>query len=218
MKPQIHKFLLGEAQRLEKAGKANYSVNADLRYLRALFNYGIDDLEVLDINPTRRIKFYPIEKKLKYIPPDEDIEAVFNEATPSQKKLLVFVDLSGCRISEALRATSDDIDTRMDLLTLWKRKKKFSDLTPRRIPLPPELRDYGGVGRLFPEWCAYPYFLRNICDRLKIKRFGWHAFRHRKASLLASKNIPLVEIMHLLGHDNIEVTQQYLRLLGFTKY
>jgi integrase len=46
----------------------------------------------------------------------------------------------------------------------------------------------------------------------------WHAFRHRKASIMAQNNVPLIEIMNFLGHDNIEVTQNYLRLLGYTKY
>jgi len=38
--------------------------------------------------------------------------------------------------------------------------------------------------------------------------------RHRKASIMASENISLINIMEFLGHDNIEVTQKYLRILG----
>jgi integrase len=63
-----------------------------------------------------------------------------------------------------------------------------------------------------------PQFLSDICKKIGVKPFGWHSFRHRKASIMAQNNIPLVEIMNYLGHDNIEVTQGYLRLLGYTKY
>lgn len=125
---------------------------------------------------------------------------------------------TACRISEAIRATGDDIDLSMELLTLWTRKKKNSDLTPRRIPLPESIKDYKCEGRLFPEYSDRPAFIGDLCHRSGIKIFGWHAFRHRKASLMAQRNIPLVEIMNYLGHESIDVTQRYLRLLGYTKY
>ena len=57
-KGMIHQFLLDEATRLKKAGRDQYETNAQLKYIRALFNYAIDDLEVLEINPTRKLKFY----------------------------------------------------------------------------------------------------------------------------------------------------------------
>jgi integrase len=219
-RPMIHQFLINESKRLKKDGKDNYEVNAELRYIRALFNYAINDLEVLDINPTKNIGFYPIEKKLKYVPPEPDFDLVYDEALPEQKRLITFVKASGCRISEALRAKGADIDLHMDLLTLWTRKKKNSNLTPRRIPLPEVLKSFkcGDDEKLFDGWVKNPMFIGKICKRNKIKVFGWHAYRHRKASLLAKMNMPLVEIMAILGHDNIEVTQIYLRVLGFTKY
>ncbi|MFA6011957.1 MAG: site-specific integrase [Desulfobacteraceae bacterium] len=219
-RPMIHQFLINESKRLKKAGKGNYEVNAELRYIRALFNYAINDLEVLDINPAKKIGFYPIDKKLKYVPSESDFELVYQEAHPQQQGLIMFVKESGCRISEALRAKGSDIDLHMDLLTLWTRKKKNSDLTPRRIPLPDVLREYKCADdeKLFDEWVKNPRFIEKICKKIKIKVFGWHAYRHRKASILAKNNVPLVEIMAILGHDNIEVTQIYLRVLGFSKY
>lgn len=219
-RPMIHQFLLNESKRLSKEGKDNYEVNAQLRYIRALFNYAMNELEVLEVNPTRNIKFYPINKKIKYLPPEDDFDLVYEHALENQKRLIVFVKESGCRISEALRAKGSDIDLNMDLLTLWTRKKKNSNLTPRRIPLPKVLKDYkcGDDEHIFPDWTKNPMFLGKICKRLKIKIFGWHSYRHRKASMLAKANLPLVEIMAILGHDNIEVTQIYLRVLGFSKY
>jgi len=219
-RPMIHQFLINESKRLKKAGKGNYEVNAELRYIRALFNYAINDLEVLDINPAKKIGFYPIDKKLKYVPSESDFELVYQEAHRQQQGLIMFVKESGCRISEALRAKGSDIDLHMDLLTLWTRKKKNSDLTPRRIPLPDVLREYKCADdeKLFDEWVKNPRFIEKICKKIKIKVFGWHAYRHRKASILAKNNVPLVEIMAILGHDNIEVTQIYLRVLGFSKY
>lgn len=214
----MHKHFLNESIRLRKGGKGNYQVNADLKMIRALFNYAMNELEVIDNNPTKNIKPYPVKQKLKYIPSDNDIDLVYSLASTSQKSLIVFVKESACRIGEAIRATGDDIDLDMNLLTLWTRKKKNSDLVPRRIPLHPDLKKMGKEGRLFPEWSDRPNFLDKHCKKAGIKPFGWHAFRHRKASIMAQNNVPLIEIMNYLGHENIEVTQNYLRLLGYTKY
>lgn len=214
----MHRFFLKEASRLKEEGKGNHEVNSEIRYIRALFNYAIDELEVINTNPTRKIKFYPIDKKLKYIPLDVAMDWVYESSLNHQRRLITFVKDSGARISEALRATGEDIDTDMNLLTLWTRKKRNSDLTPRRIPLPESIKEMKKNGLLFPEWKKQPRFIEELCKRLEIKVYGWHAYRHRLASIMASKNIPLVEIMTILGHDNIEVTQKYLRLLGFTRY
>jgi integrase len=161
----------------------------------------------------RKFKFYPIDKKLKYIPPDEDIEKAIKFLLPHQIDLLIFCRDTACRISEALRATGNDIDEKAGLLTLWTRKKKHGDLTPRRIPLPETIKKR--PGKLFTEWTGYPRFLEDACAKAKILPFGWHSLRHRKASIMASQGIPINEIQHYLGHESILVTQQYLQLLGY---
>jgi site-specific recombinase XerD len=43
----------------------------------------------------------------------------------------------------------------------------------------------------------------------------WHNLRHKYASELCRKGVPLFEIMNLLGHSNLKTTQNYLQLLGF---
>ncbi|WP_319526157.1 tyrosine-type recombinase/integrase [uncultured Desulfosarcina sp.] len=215
-RPMVHKYLLSESVRLREAGKDNFEVNAQLRYIRALFGYAINELEVLDINPTRKLKFYPTVKKLKYIPQDSDIDKVCCACWEHQQKLIIFCLESGCRVSEALRATDNDIDLDMGLLTLWTRKKRDSHLTYRRIPLPERLRPYkDGKGRLFKEWREYPRFLEKTCREIGVKPFGFHAFRHRYASLLARDRLPLTTIQACLGHDSAVTTAKYLQALGF---
>ena len=214
-RPVIHEHLLSESQRLNKEGKDNYQVNYDLKMIRALFNYGINELDVLDHNPTKKLKPYPVDKNLKYIPPQKDLSLVYSMADEEEQLLILFVKESACRISEALRATGDDIDLEMNLLTLWTRKKKYSNLVPRRIPLPPALREFKKDGRLFPRWKERPRFLDKLCGKAGIKKYGWHAYRHLKASLMANQKVPIMEIKNYLGHESLEVTQTYLHLLGY---
>ena len=49
-----------------------HAANKDLRYLRALFNYGIKRKLISD-NPSDGIAFLPEEKKKRYVPPKEDV-------------------------------------------------------------------------------------------------------------------------------------------------
>lgn len=213
-RPMIHSYLLKESNRLATGKKDNYQVNAELKMIKALFNYAINDLEVMDINPTRKIKKYPINHKLKYIPKGCEIIRILNEANERQRELIIFALETGCRIGEALRATGEDMDLRNNIMVLWTRKKKGGNLTPRRIPLP-DIRHLKREGKLFPEWTGYPKFLDKICVRLKMRTFGWHAFRHRKASLMAKEGKPLTTIQNFLGHESAVVTSKYLHSLGY---
>lgn len=213
-RPKINDFLLSEVRRCKKAGQDNYTVNLKIKHLKALFNYAIDELECLGKNPASKLKFYPVKKNVKYIPPFEDIEKVCEVLLPHQRNFYLFCFYTGCRASEALRTTGDDINEEIGLLTLWTRKKKYSDLTPRRINLPDEVIEMYKRDRLFPEWTEYPRFLERACRTVGVKLFGFHAFRHRKASMMAKVGIPINEIQHYLGHESILVTQRYLHLLG----
>ena len=52
------------AQRLKISPDA---VNKTIRYLKALFNWG-KDREYIDHSPLERIRFVPVEKRMKYVP------------------------------------------------------------------------------------------------------------------------------------------------------
>ena len=45
------------------------------------------------------------------------------------------------------------------------------------------------------------------------KAFAFHGIRHLTASLLAERNIPLVEIQHHLRHDHLSTTERYIHQL-----
>jgi len=213
----IHKYLLGEAERLKKAGKGFYTVNSDLRLIRALFNFSIDELEVLEDNPTRKLKFYSIDQKVKYIPPNQHTQMLLDWLEPEQCRLLTFLMDSGARISEAIRATGGDIDDENGLLKLWTRKKRYSNLSFRFIPLSPRISRLKREGKLF-SYTQRPRFLDRACRELGIPLIGFHAYRHLYAIRLALSNTPLALISQYLGHDQATTTQIYLRGLGYSNF
>ena len=130
-----------------------------LRSLKACFNYGLNVHELRGTNPVNHIKLYPVDKKLKYIPTDEEVEAVKSKLNSKQVELFKFVEETGCRINEAVNLMHEDITD--GLVTLYTRKSKNSDLTPRRIPRPTCLKR-DGKGKCFEEWDSYPRFLEGF--------------------------------------------------------
>ncbi|MFC1574150.1 tyrosine-type recombinase/integrase [Candidatus Latescibacterota bacterium] len=212
---EINDFLNNFSIDLKQRGKTQHQVNAMLRNLKALFSWGIKIYDLNIKNPCSGLDYFPIEIKLKYIPPEEEIDAVKNVLVDYQVFLIDFVDQTACRVNEAIRFRYEDIDG--ELITLWTHKAKNSNLTPRRIPKPPCLNGKKGKGRVFPQWSDYPQFLGLTVSKLGFKHWGFHNLRHRRASIWASQNMPIYEIMQRLGHTNMSTTMKYLQLLGYTR-
>lgn len=213
---EIKKFEVAEivnsySEDLRKRKKTQHKANAMLRIFKATFFYGIN-LYDLDIkNPCIGLKMNSVDKKLKYIPSDADIEAVIALCNERQKLLIRFVRDTGCRIQEALNLTTEA--THSDFIVLYTHKSRNSDLTPRKVPIPDCINGFKWKGRLFAEWTSHPRFLEDKVKELKQQRWNWHNLRHRYASRLSKEGRPLFEIMCLLGHSNLSTTQGYLQLL-----
>lgn len=209
----IENFLSNESIALKQKNKDNYSVNAMLRSYKALFYYAIDVKDVEMKNPCKRIAPFPIKKKIKYIPPDGDIDAVMNICTREQKFLLSFILETGARINEPLKMLGKDVLP--DKIILYTKKSKNSDLVPRKLPLPECLKGktFKADKRVFPWWSEDPKFLAKKIKKLGQEPWGFHSLRHRRASLWNKEKKTIFDIMVLLGHSSLRTTQLYLQML-----
>lgn len=212
-KSQIEDLLLVTSKNQQVKGLDNYTVNAMINTYNALFNYIIDKHDLNIKNPCKGINKYPIKKKFKYIPSDRDIEAVRKLCDKDQLLLIDFVKDTGCRISEALRVTGNDILE--NYIVLYTKKSRNSDLVPRKVPKPICIRNtkINSDSLLFSRWCDVPRFLEDKVRELNQRNWSWHNLRHRFASKLSKEGKPLFEIMSLLGHSNLKTTQNYLQML-----
>lgn len=213
-KTDIEKLLLQTSERLQEEGKDNYVVNAMIRNYRALFNYVIDTYDDLNYkNPMRKIDFFSIEKKLKYIPTDKEINAVLKICDKEQKRLILFIKETGARINECLNLKGCDVLEKE--IVLYTRKSKNSNRVPRKLPSPKCLKglSFKSDELVFGKWSEQPKFLERKIKRLKLNQWGFHNLRHRRASIWSKEGKPIFEIMNLLGHSNITTTQKYLQLL-----
>ena len=57
------------------------------------------------------------------------------------------------------------------------------------------------------------HWFPRICKKAGVEPFGFHGIGHLFASILASQNVPLVEIQHMLRHTSLSTTQRYIHRL-----
>ena len=212
-KSDLNKLFIEESEKLNKNGQDNYKVNAMIRVYKALYNHVINGHDLNIKNPLIGIKSLPIQKKLKYIPNDNDIKNVQLICNHQQNLLIDFVKETGARISEALRFKGSDLFD--DYIVLYTSKSKDSNVVPRKVPRPLCLKEIRlkHDELLFNQWIEKPKFLSKKVSLLLQRPWNWHNLRHRYASKLSKEGKPLFEIMLLLGHSQIKTTQGYLQLL-----
>lgn len=225
-----------QAYLIARSKVSAYTANKDLRYLRALFNFGIKQ-GLVKTNPTLGMEFMPVEKKIKYIPTKEDVAKVLLVADPDTQDYLVAIKETMARMGEINRLTWDDVDFDRRTVVLYTRKKRGGHLTPRKIPMTTRL--YGMLSKRYKNrdkakpwvfWSRYwsrkadgfaegPYQHRKnlmavLCQRAGVRHFGFHALRHFGASVLERANIPIGSIQRILGHENRTTTEIYLHSIG----
>ena len=232
----VQKYLI---QRSRKTSP--YTANKELRYLRSLFNFGVNPKRRwVQTNPTNGIDFFPVEKKVKYIPSKKDVLNVILEADPEVQDYLWTIVFSMGRMSEINRLTWDDVDFRNRCIILYTRKKRGGHLTPRKVPMSEKLFEilhhrYEKRDKEKPwvfwhrywsskrsRWVEGPFIerkkiMRTLCRKVGVRYFRYHALRHFGASLLDSANVPIGSIQRILGHENRATTEIYLHSIGNTE-
>lgn len=213
-----------------------YTANKDLRYLRAAFNFGVKK-KFTENNPTDGVEFFPVNKPKKYVPPLEDIELVLSAAAPKVRDYLIVVFETLARVGEVNALVWDDVDFGKRIVTLYTRKKRGGNRTPRSVFMTGRLFDvlsrmHAGRDASKP-WVFWgkswdraekrfvegPYGYRQdllveLCQKAGVRHFSFHALRHAGASLMDSLNIPIGTIQRILGHENRTTTEIYLHSVG----
>jgi integrase len=226
----IQEFMLKRHRVSESAA------NKDLRYLRTLFNHGVQRRWISD-NPTKGIAFFPVEKTMKYVPSQSDVQKVLMTADQRIQDYLWTLIATMARMGEINRLTWPDVDFVARTVTLYTRKKRGGHLTPRKIPMTNGLYALlSGLHKTRDEskpwvfwhrywsrkertWIEGPFQVRSkimttLCKKAGVKYFRFHALRHFGASVLDNAGVSLGAIQRILGHENRKTTQDYLHSVG----
>ena len=221
---------------LERGKVSPYVANMEIRYLRATFNFG-KKRKWISSNPVDGIGFLPVEKRIKHVPPPEDIDKLTAVADPDTQDYLWALRETMGRMSEINRMTWEDVNLEDGYVALYTRKKKGGNLTPRKVWMTDKLaevlsRRYANRDKSKPWvfWHTYwsskmgeklqgPYqdrkkFMKTLCRKAGVRYFRFHALRHSGASVMDNNNVPIGTIQKILGHENRSTTEIYLHSIG----
>jgi integrase len=221
---------------LDRSRLSAQTANKEIRYLRATFNFG-KKKKWTSTNPTEGLEFLPVEKKVKYLPPQEDIEKVITAADVDTQDYLWAIHDTMARVSEINRLCWDDVAFQEKCILLYTRKKKGGHLTPRKIPMTQRLAEilsrrseerkpdmpwvfwHRYWSRKAGKWCEGPFgdrkkFMKTLCRKVGVRYFRFHALRHSGASVMDNNNVPIGAIQRILGHENRKTTEIYLHSIG----
>ena len=227
---------MAQAFLIKRSKVSAFTANKNLRFLRALFNFGIKQ-GLVKVNPTQGLEFMPEAKKIKYIPSKEDVAKVLLAAEPDTQDYLVAIQETLARMGEINRLTWEDVDLDRKTVVLYTRKKKGGHLTPRKVPMTTKVynmldkryknRDQTKAwvfwGRHWSTTAAGfvegPYkdrkkIMGTLCRKVGVRYFRFHALRHYGASVMERANVPIGSIQRILGHENRSTTEIYLHSMG----
>ncbi|MBS4008064.1 MAG: tyrosine-type recombinase/integrase [Clostridium sp.] len=192
--------------------------------LRALYSFACKK-GLTEKNIAASMDFMRMPKKERnYLSPQE-VETIAEAIhSPLIKLMVTFLFNTGLRISECLNLTLEDVDLEKRTIHVRQGKGRKDRLVPINNTLYGLLLDYrenwrdGYASDFFfatrkTGKISYTYVngtLRNTARKLGIKKpVSCHILRHSFASALVQKNVGLVEIQKLLGHESLAVTSIY---------
>jgi len=222
-----------------KTRQSNHNYNVHRKEIRALFNFAINHLEIINYNPVRKLEVMPHTPAKKHIPAEEEVLRLIMAADPETERPLIQVILHTLgRIDEVLRLTWEDVNFDKHTVTLYTRKRKDGAFEPDELPMNEDL--YQVLWDLWQrrkqnQWVFFnektgtrfnkrPKMMRSLCirafapnlkgkDKAKYEGplFGFHDIRHFMASFLADRKKQSTKtISKLLRHKNTRTTEIYL--------
>lgn len=213
-----------------------YTANKDLRYLRSTFNYGVRK-NMITINPTEGLEFFPVENNVKFVPSSEDIDKVIDVADADTQDYLWTIRETMARVSEINQLLWEDVSLKGRFVILYTRKKRGGHRTPRKVPMTQKLYEVlkSRYEKRDPDkpwvfWHRYwsrkkgcfvegPFgdrkkVMKRLCDKAGVRYFRFHPIRHSGASIMDGNNVPIGAIQRILGHENRKTTEIYLHSIG----
>ena len=215
-----------QKQSKERSGNA---ANKDRKNLAAAYSWAVKFLSFPPSNPFLQIPRQGEARSPRRVPTLAEFWQVYEAATPGQDRRMLLVYLySGARRSELFRLRWDDVDFEQGRIRLYTMKTKDGSFRADWVYLTDEamqaLREQrkgcecsaslvfcdpatGGAFHARIQW------LRRLCVRAGVERFGHHGIRHLCATILAARGVPLVDIQRHLRHENLTTTQRYIHHL-----
>ncbi|MDR2548737.1 MAG: site-specific integrase [Desulfobulbus sp.] len=219
-----------ETQAEQRSGNA---ANKQRKNLKAAWRWGVRFFGLPRDNPFDLVQRFAEVRSQRAVPTLEDFWRVYEVAESYQDKLMLLFCLhTGARRDEVFRLLWKDVNFSSRKVCLRTRKNELGEWKAFWLPLTTDLermlcehkRTTGLLRYVFlnqcdidqQKWVPFLYrqhWLKRLCFRAGVQQFGFHGIRHLFASILAGKNVPLVEIQKMLRHGSVTTTARYIHSL-----
>ena len=222
--------------------RSGYAANKDRKNLVAGWNWGMKYMKPTLPGPNPcLVDRMPEQRQPRYVPPEEDFWKVYEVAEGQDRVMLTAFLHLAARRGELFRLTWSDVDFGNKIVCLWTRKRTDGSYEYDWLPMTTELRtslrwwwehrpikDQPNVflcldkTEFSKDYYGKPFkyrlqFMRRLCDRAGVKRFGFHAIRHLSASILYHLGYGVAVIQPILRHKSPNTTEKYLKSLGLER-
>ncbi len=178
--------------------------------------------ELIERNPIANVGTIKVPKKKKKTYTPVDMELLFKHCRNLRDRAIIhFLQTTGCRVSEMTELNRDQIDLQnQECIVHGKGDKErvvyFDSVTAMileeylngRTDDNPALFAGKGAKRLQPG--GVRNMLKKIAKDAGVEHVHPHKFRRTLATELARHGMPIQEVSHLLGHEKLDTTMQYV--------
>lgn len=202
--------------------------------LLAAWTWGINFIDSFpqENSPFAKVKPFNSQKQDRYVPPEADIIKVLHQAKGQDLIMLLVAYFTGARRGEIFRLSWQDINLETGKIRLSDRKAGNGQGRIRWLQMHEELvkallwwkeNRPCQVDNVFMQiqsesTLGQPYTQRNrfmisLCEKAKVKPFGFHAIRHKSASITFTQ-FGLNAAQILMGHYRSTTTDIYTKSAG----
>lgn len=208
--------------------RAPKTVNQYIQFIRAVYNFAIEEEIYTGTNPTKGIKEQKVDNKRERFLTVNEVKNLL-EAVRGDAYLYLFTLLSlatGGRLNTIMEITKKDIDLEHDMITLKDIKNndtyggfvdtRLKDILEERMKfLNPNDKIVNMNSRTLRRKMSTiltKLFNENLESDDRKNRVVVHTLRHTFASHLAINGTPIFTIQNLLNHKDIKQTLRYAKL------
>lgn len=201
----------------------NVSINNNRRNLNSYFAF-LEDEDVIDKSPMRKIHHIKEERHVKKPFSDEEVERL-NEAavTPKERAVLAFLNTTACRVGELVGVKIEDVDMQerevkvfgkggKERVTFFDAKTKLAleeYLATRDDDCPYLFVNAGNGEKHACTTGSIERIISKLGEAAGVENAHPHRFRRTVATRAIDRGMPIEQVKELLGHSQIQTTMIY---------